>query len=147
MIEWNVYRYNINRDKIESFNIFNHWTFCEYTKKAINKYKAKEDFEDQLKRELSYYFWSKCEHELVIEITKNNRIFLIPWAGCREPEKVKIDVTDDGNYNWKTFANIHTNRQRYGNKAKIDIYDQVMFKWEEFVDYCWVNKKEILKIK
>lgn len=147
MIEWNVYHYNINRDKIETFNMFDHWRFLEHTKKAARKHKTKEEFAEQLQSELLYYFWSKAEHELVVEIKEDNRIFLSPWVGCREPEKIKINVTDDTSFNWLEFAREHVNRQIYGNKAKIDVYDQVMFKWKEFVDYCWENKREILKIK
>lgn len=143
-MEWNVYYYNINRNKIELFNIFDHWSFCEYAKKAIKKLKTKEEFAEQLKRELQYFFWSKAEYELVVHI-EGNRIFLIPWCGCRNPEEIKIDVTDDNTLDWVEFAEFHTNRQIYGNEAKIDIYDQVMFKWNEFVDWCWDNKKRLLK--
>lgn len=144
-MKWDVYYFNINKQKIETFNIIDHWSFCEYTKKAAKKLKTKEEFAEQLRRELMYYFWSKCEWELIIEITENNRIFLIPWVGCRNPEEVKIDVTEDENLNWIKFAEEHTAKQIYGNKAKIDVYDQVMFIWDEFLDYMWDNRKEILK--
>lgn len=144
-MKWNVYRFDINRQKIVTFNIFDHGSFLKYVKKAANKLKTKEEFSEQLKRELMYYFWSKAEHELIIEITEDNYIFLIPFVGCREPEKVKIDVTDDANFDWIEFAEIHTKRQIHSNKAKIDIYDQVMFNWNEFIDFCWDNKKELLK--
>lgn len=147
MIEWNVYNYNINKNEIEKFNIFNHWSFREYAKKTARKYKTKEEFAEQLKIELKFYFWSRAEYELIIEITEDDRLFLIPWCGCREPEKVKIEVISDANFDWKAFADIHTKRQIFKNKAKIDVYDQVMMRWEEFVDFCWEHKKEILKIK
>lgn len=147
-MKWDVYHYDINRNKIGLFNIFDHWSFCEYAKKAIKKLKTKEEFAEQLKRELQYFFWSKAEWELIIEITEDNRIFLIPWCGCRNPEEVKIEInqvaTEDG-FDWKEFARLHTERQRYKNKAKIDVYDQVMWNWNEFIDYCWNNKKRLLK--
>lgn len=144
-MEWNVYIFNINKQKIEIYNIFKHYSFCEYTKKAAKKYKNKEEFTRQLKMELFYYFCSKCEWELVVEITEDNRILLNPWVGCREPEKVRIDVTDDTSFDWKTFAKEHTNKQIYGNRAKIDAYNQVMFNWEEFAEYVWEHRKELLK--
>lgn len=149
-MKWDVYYYNFNANKIESFNILDHWSFREYTKKAAKKLKTKEEFAEQLKSELRYYFWSKAEYELIIEITEDNHIFLIPWCGCRNPEEVKIEinpvVTEDG-FNWLEFARLHTERQRYKNKAKIDIYDQVMFNWDKFVDWCWDNKKKLLKME
>lgn len=144
-MEWIVYNFNINKQKIETYNIFKHWSFSDYTKKAANKLKTKEEFAEQLKRELMYYFWSRSEWELIIEITEDNRIFLNPWVGCREPEKVRINVTDDTSFDWMGFAKKHTNEQIYGNKAKIDVYDQVMFRWEEFVEYAWENRKELLR--
>ena len=142
-MEWNVFRYDINKNKIDVFNIFNHGSFYKYTKKAIKEYKIKGDFAEQLRRELMYFFWSKAEHELVIEITENNRIFLNPWCGCRNPEEVRIDVTDDKKFDWKCFAEEHINKQVYKNKAKINIYDQVMSNWEKFLDYVWDNRSKI----
>ena len=144
-MEWIVYNFNINAQKIEKYNVFNHWSFREDVKKAAKKFKTKEEFAEQLKRELRYYFWSKAEWELVIEITEDNRIFLNPWVGCREPDKVRIDVTDDTSFDWKCFAEKHTERQIYGNKAKIDVFDQVEFLWDEFVEFVWENRRELLK--
>lgn len=138
-----VYYHDFNRDKIDTFNIFNHNRFREDIKKAIKKYKDKDEFSEILKRELRYYFWSKCEWELIIEITKDNRIFLSPWVGSREPEKVKIDVTDDIGFDWKGFAEKHINEQIYDNEAKIDVYDQLMYVWDDVISYIWENRKEL----
>lgn len=138
-----VYYHDFNRDKIDTFDIFNHNGFREDIKKAIKKYKDKDEFSEILKRELRYYFWSKCEWELIIEITKDNRIFLSPWVGSREPEKVKIDVTDDIGFDWKGFAEKHINEQIYDNEAKIDVYDQLMYVWDDVISYIWENRKEL----
>ena len=144
-MEWVVYNFNINAQKIETYNVFKHGSFREEAEEAATKYKTKEEFAKQLKRELRYYFWSKAEHELVIEIDEDNHIFLNPWVGCREPEKVRIDVTDDASFDWRGFAEKHTERQIYGNKAKIDVFDQVEYLWDEFVEFVWENRKELLK--
>ena len=144
-MEWIVYNFNINKQKIETYDIFKHWNFCEYAKKAMKKFKTKEEFAEQLKRELMYYFWSRSEYELVIEVTENNNVFLNPWVGCREPEKVRIDVTNNTDFDWVNFAKKHIKKQIYGNKAKIDIFDQVNYVWDEFVEYCWNNRKNINK--
>ena len=144
-MEWNVYNFDCNKQKIETFNIFRHWSFSDYAKKAVKKFKTKEEFAEQLKRELRYYFWSRSEYELIIEITEDNRIFLNPWVGCRNPEEVRIDITDDTSFDWRGFAEKHTERQIYGNKAKIDVFDQVEYVWDKFVDYAWENRKELLR--
>lgn len=146
-MEWIVYNFNCNAQKIETCNIFEHGGFHYDVNKAAKKLKIKEEFAEKLRRELMYYFWSKCEWELVVEITEDNRIFLNPWVGCREPEKVRIDVTDNTDFDWRGFAHKHTARQIYGNEAKIDVFDQVDYRWEEFVDYCWNNKKELLNME
>ena len=143
-MEWNVYHYNINGDKIEHYNIFEHYSFREYVKKAIRTHFIKEDFEEQLKSELRYYFWCKSQYELIVEITDDSHIFLSPWCGCKDSDKVKIDVTDDSKFNWKSFADTHIKYKIYTNKAKIDIYDQVMFKWNEFLEYVWTNRTKLV---
>ena len=141
-MEWYVYIFNINKQKIEPYNIFNHYSFREYTKKAAKKFKTKEEFAEQVKRELQYYFWSKAEYELIVEITEDGCVFLSPWCGCKEPEKARVYVSNDEGYDWIGFTNMHTKRQIYGNKAKIDIYDQVMFDWDNFVEYVYSNEKQ-----
>lgn len=134
-LEWYVYRYNINADKIEPFNIFNHWKFCEDLEKARKKYKVPEEFVERLKSELKFYFWSKAEYELIIEFTNDDHIYLTPWCGCRNPEEAQIEVTDELGINWQEFAGCHIWGQIYGNKAKIDIFNQVEWQWDEFCEY------------
>ena len=144
-MKWMAYYYSINRDEIKEFNIFDHWRFKEDVQKLAKKRIKKEDFKEKLRRELLYYFWSKCEWELVIEVAENNHIFLKPWCGCKEPDKVKVDVTNDNSFNWKGFAKKHISQQMFNNEAKIDVYDQVRYVWEDFAEYVWKNRKELLK--
>lgn len=95
-MKWNVYHYNINKRKVESYNIFDHYSFREYVKKAIKKHLIKEDFEEQLKSELRYYYWCKAEWEVIVA----------PWVGGdREKDKIKIDVYNQVMLNWDVFVN------------------------------------------
>jgi hypothetical protein len=141
-LEWNVLYYDINRNKITTYNIFRHSRFNKYVEKAFEKCKTKEEFAEILRRELMYYFWSKAEWELIIELTKDNHIFLIPWCGCRNPEEVKIDVTNDTSFDWSNFAKKQIERQIYKNEAKIDVYDQIEYVWDNFLEYVWNSKKK-----
>ena len=136
-LKWNVYRFNFNSQKIETYNVLSGHYFLEEIKKIMKKHRDKDrsEFSEALRREMMYHFWSRCEWEVIIEITEDNRIFLIPWAGCREPDEAKIDVTDDTSFDWRGFAEKHINQQIYKTKAKIDVYDQLNYRWEEFVDY------------
>lgn len=81
-MEWNVFYYNMNARKIETFNIFNHGSFNKYVKEAIKTYKTKEEFAKQLETELLYYFWCKAEYELLFS----------PWVGGDIEDGKKIDV-------------------------------------------------------
>ena len=89
-----VYFHNYNKNKIEEYNIFDHSRFTYEVKQAIKKYKDKDSFIDKLKSELRYYFWSKCEWEIIIS----------PWVGRKESCNAKIDVYDQVMLNWNVFA-------------------------------------------
>ena len=139
-LKWHVYYYNCNAKKIEAYNVVGSTYFLEYIKKLMKKHRNKADFDEALKSEMIYRFWSRAEWELVIKITEDNRIFLNPWVGCSEPEKVRIDVSDNTDFDWRGFAELHIGKQTYKNKAKIDVFDQLDYVWDDFVDYCWNSK-------
>lgn len=140
---WNVYNYNFNAHKIETFNIFRHGSFREYAYKALKNCKDKAEFTKAIRGELSYYFWSKSEYGLIVKLTKDNKVFLYPWCGSSHPEAEKIEVTDETNFDWLSFAKEHIDKQRYTNEAKIDIYDQVMFQFDEFINYMWNERDTV----
>lgn len=128
---WNVFNYNINAHKIEIFNIFDHYSFNrDVLKLKKTKGITKEAFEERLRRELSYYFWSKYEYETVITTFP-------PYM--KQDELIKV-VTE--------CESFHKERGRYPIHAnvclevgeKIDIYQQVMLNWSVFVDYVWEAK-------
>lgn len=140
-MEWFVYNYNINHNKIETFNIFDHGGFAKYFGKHIRTIKDKAEFAEAVRKELFYYYGSKAEWELVVKLTEYNRVFLYPWCGSRNPESEKLEVTNEMNFDWLGFAKYHIDNQVYKNEAKIDIYNQVMFKFHDFIDYCWCFKE------
>ena len=81
-----------------------------------------------------------AEYEVIVEIDADNRVWLKPWVGCTDPESVKIDVTDDENFDWHGFAEKHINSQIYKNEAKVDIWDQLEWQWDKFIDYVWTTR-------
>lgn len=95
-MEWNVFYYDINRRKISTFNIFDHWKFKEDTQKNLNKHKNKDDFAEALKSDLMYYFWCKAEWEII----------LAPWCGGdREKDAIKIDIYEQAMINFDILLN------------------------------------------
>lgn len=94
-LEWNVFVSDFNKKQINKYNVFNHFTFLEYCKK--NAKKNAKDFDkfcDQLRKDLMYCYWSKCEWEVVITDW--------PTSGTCE---AKIDVFDQVMLNWDNFRN------------------------------------------
>lgn len=137
-LSWLVKNFDCNAQVIEDYDILKHRE--NEIKKLKKKCATKEEFAKALRSECLYHYWSRAEYELIIERIENGRIWLLPWCGCREPEKVKIDVTDDTTFDWKGFAEEHISKQRYRNEAKIDIYDQLIWQWDSFVDDCWYTR-------
>ena len=92
-MKWIVYRYNINTEKIEAYNIFDHGSFNMEVELLLKSRCSKEKFSNKLKNILLYYFWSKAEWEILISpfISKDNAI-------------EKIDVYQQVIANWEQFA-------------------------------------------
>ena len=127
---WKVLRFNCNTNKIEEYDVLKHK--IEWIKKTKKKCKTREEFSDLLEREMTWQYWSRAEYEVIL-VNCNGELWLEPWVGCRNPEEVRVDVSED-TY-WREFALTYSNW--WDDRAKIDIYDQLKSKWNEFVDYCW----------
>ena len=94
-MEWNVYTYNFNARKVEPHNIFKHSGFIKDCQKALKEFKDdKEQFIEAVRRSLMYYYWSKCEWEIVISDFPPRPDF--PDA--------KVDVYDQIRLNWDVFV-------------------------------------------
>ena len=91
---WLAYVYDFSTKKIEVFNIFEHYSFRESVEKLKRKKLSKNEFAEKLKRELMYYFWSKCEYEVVITSFPPN----LPIVGR------KADVYEQVSLNWDIFV-------------------------------------------
>ena len=130
-LEWFVYRHDINKKEIVKFNIFDHWRFEEDVKKNLKKCKAKEEFAEKLKSDLMFYFWSKCEYEVVISSF---------------PVHIRKEELNRLNEEFKNSVEKY-GREPYGMWVcpdvgeKIDIVGQVMLNFEIFVDYVWSHKR------
>ena len=93
-MEWNVYYHDSNARKIIQWNIFKVY---DLLKSDLNK----EDFIEQLRKSLMYYFWSKSEYQVLI----------LPWVG--EADDIKIDIYDQVMMNWDKFSEyVWTNKEK-----------------------------------
>lgn len=101
-MEWNVYVGNFNSRKIEVHNVFNHLRFVRDLTKELKKIeksdaseeKKKDDFAEAMRKELMYYYWSKCEWEVIVS----------HWPQGKDDRDEKIDVYDQVRLNWDKFV-------------------------------------------
>ena len=129
-LEWNVFRENWNNKKIETFNIFNHSRFYEDVKKALKKFDNKEEFAEEIKRSLTWCYWCKSEHEVVITTW-------LPHITMSELDRLNNEkgktLKEYGREPYRLYVNPDIGE-------KVDIYSQVMLNWNVFVDYVWSHK-------
>ena len=165
MLQWYVYNQDINRHEIKPYNIFNHGGFIKglnqmfkdikkeskkyleehgygmdnykWSTRDENKYnKYMESFVDEyLRKECGYYFWSKCECEVVITSWP-------PYMDVENIDKLKKEVEEhDSKYSWRQLrVNVPLTISE-----KIDIYDQLRLNWDAFKRYVLEHEKEIKK--
>ena len=124
---WNVYRYDINSQKIYQYNVFNHGRFLEEVKDI--KTKDKDEFSEKLRIIAMYYFCSKAEHEIVITSFP-------PYINKDEVSRIIRIASENDVYRYNRYT-MHVNLDR---GEKIDIYNQLQMNWEHFVDYVWNSK-------
>lgn len=92
VIEWYVYYHDSNAQKIIPWNVFNHGSFKNEVDKLLKEKVTKEEFIAKLKRQLVYYFWSKCQYEIILS----------PWTG--RANNIKIDIYDQIMMNFDRFV-------------------------------------------
>lgn len=122
MLNWQVFRYDINKKRILTWNVFEHGSFYKDAIKCLNECRDKEEFKTELRREVQYYFWAKVEYEVFISEP-------FPYVSKEEIERLsKEDVK------YYTHVNLDVG-------SKIDIYEQIMMNYKHFVNYVWENGK------
>ena len=108
-MEWNVFYHNINKKDIETFNIFKHGRFNEDVQKSLKKFKDKNEFAEELRRDLSYYFRFKSEYEIIISA----------WVGGNGDESVKVDIYTQVMNNWPIFLDYVWNSKNKKNNGGV----------------------------
>lgn len=151
MLCWNVYCENVNRRTIEVFNIFNHTGFYHDCVKAKKKCKDDRDgFADAVRQSLCYYFWSKCEWEIVLTHWPSGELYNMRKSlkfselvsGIHYDTAKTALIKPDTEVTVRIFPNYLKDRDR-----KIDVYEQVVNNWPVFIEYLWANKKELKEKK
>lgn len=121
-LTWNVYRYDINKHEIYSFNVFDHGRFKDEILALLNTNISYDEFSEKVKHIAMYYYWCKSEHEIVITSFP-------PYISRKEADRIANE-----NFNIRTHVNLERG-------SKVDIYDQLKMNWDKFIDYIWFAKK------
>lgn len=131
-MNWFVYRHNFNDKRIEKFDVFLHYGFYNAVKRIKRERLTKEEFSARLKEEAMYFFWCKCEYEIVITSFPS-------YVSQTEFDRILRENNEcehkNGRSLYRTCVNLET-------EEKIDIYDQLTMNWDSFVDYVRMNDIE-----
>lgn len=103
MVAWNVYIENVINREIEPYDVFKHHGFLTDCKGHLIAFMQKKttdpsdlrQLERQIERTLQYYFYGKCEWEIVLS----------DWPPSERFRKSKVDVYDQVMLNWHVFFN------------------------------------------
>ena len=93
-LTWNVVIEDVTAKQIKAYNVFNHGGFMDDLKKAAKKFaKDREAFEAEVRKSLKYWYWAKCEWEVIVST----------WPPSDKGPARKIDVSDQIMANWPVF--------------------------------------------
>ena len=126
-MKWNVFRENANTRQVEVYNIFDHASFKHNILQEYSICPSKEAFIDKLRRELMYYFWSKCEWEIVIT----------DWPTHITVEEIEELNEELSRYEARWHRKPYSLNVGLPVQKKVSVYDQVMMNWDIFVEYVW----------
>lgn len=115
---WNVF-YDGPNNEIETWNIFQHISFCDEVETALAEEVDKEKFERRLHSSVIYYFWSKSEYEVIVA----------PWP-CYISRVESQLIKNNELPRYRQVINVE-------GSEKISVYDQLVLNWDVFVNYCW----------
>ena len=126
-MEWYVYRYDFNKREIVPFNIFRHADFKEDVEEIDIKNISYKDFKNRLDRLTLYYFWSKCEYEVVITSWP-------PFITKEDAYEMMNQFEKDSKRYEREPLIINANLEV---GEKIDIYKQLHLNWDVFCNYVY----------
>lgn len=130
-----VYVENLNKRKIEKYNVLNDGIIDEILERTKDFPDDKKAFAEQVESILMYHYWARSEWESVLcgwppnmrieELTKLNQEVEDTREKCgRDPYALTVNLS---------------------TAEKIDVYDQVMMNWNIFIDYAWENLRDVIR--
>ena len=85
---WNVWIWNFNMDRLETYDVGRRLVTSVESERPSALPRSYEELDSYLLREVRYYFWAKCEYEMIVH----------SWPELKNEKKV--DVYDQLMLNW-----------------------------------------------
>ena len=130
-MEWNVYYHDVNKQEIRPLNIFNHSRFNKDVQEHLKKCKDKNEFAENLRKELMYNFWCKSEYEVIITSFP-------PYIEMNELDRLNRERDSHREKYNRDLIRLDVDLD---TEIKVDICSQVMLNWDRFLNYVWDSKK------
>ena len=135
MLEWNVFVENFNCNQIEEYNIFKHTNFKkDVLIKTIKAIKSCQDdscylpkLKEEIREQLRYYFWSRCEWEVVLSA----------FPSSDRVKDLKIDVYKQVTINYEAFYSYFIGKVFFFLFSNKDKSTEELY--EEFLEYERTN--------
>jgi hypothetical protein len=134
-MEWYVTYQDFNSQKFKRVNILKYYE--DFIKKLKKKVSSYDEFSKELKSEMMYRFWSKCEYEVVLK-KENGRLYMLSWPPTEG--EVGVDITEDRLFDWNGFFDKVIENRVSKTECKIDVYEQLRYRWDAFVEYCFLYR-------
>ena len=95
-MRWCVIVESMSRGEFYEMNVFDHSSYNADLQKIMKKRPTRAELSEELRHITMYYFWSKCEYEIIIS----------SWLHCNRDDSpvMKIDVYDQLKMNWDNFV-------------------------------------------
>lgn len=147
-LEWKVINWNINKRKIEYFNIFWSCRFCDDLKRLLKeKGKTMDEFVEALRRSCMWSFWAKCEYEIQVnthmpsrcyeaELNENSLTVKKQWY-AEDSNDVVYSREDAGEFdaNKLKSGRCFIQMADYDTSKKIDVYYQLLPNMRRLAEY------------
>ena len=91
-LEWNVIYFDVNKKAFTVYNVLSDRIIKEIVDRT-KKITSRDLFAEEVRHIIMYYFWSKCEWEIVLQ----------EWTGTSKKEEIKVDAYDQLALNWNRF--------------------------------------------
>lgn len=130
-LQYYVYIKNINKGKIEKYNVLNEQIVSEIESSTLN-ISDKLLFSETIRQIIKHYYWSRSEWEIT----------LTSW-----PTSILVSEFDRLNAELVEYYKKFKRKPRsctinLAEELKVDIYDQVTLNWDIFINYLWEFLKQ-----